>query len=69
MSVNVFVGINVFNIYNNNEMMISLIILIGLMNSSNNCNSIVMIIPYMVLSIILGVPGRVAIVTLDRKNP
>ena len=39
MSVIVFVGIDVINIYNNNELMISLIILISLTISSNNCNS------------------------------
>ena len=38
MSVIVFVGININQIYNKNELMISLIILIGLMISSNNCN-------------------------------
>ena len=38
MSVFVFIDINVINIYHNNELIISLIILIGLMINSNNCN-------------------------------
>ena len=38
MSV-IFVGITVINIYNNKELKMSLIILIGLTISSNNCNS------------------------------
>ena len=39
MSVIVFVGVNVINIYNNNELMISLSILIGLMICRINCNN------------------------------
>ena len=39
MSFIVFVGINVIDIYNNNELIISLIILIDLMICCNNCNS------------------------------
>ena len=38
MSVIVFVNIYVINIYNNNQLMISLLILIGLMINTNNCS-------------------------------
>ena len=39
MSVVVFIGIDVINIYNYSELMISLITLIGLTISNNNCKS------------------------------
>ena len=40
MSAIVFVGIDIINIYNdNNRLMTSLTILIGLMINSNNCNN------------------------------
>ena len=37
--MSVFIGINVINIHNNNELIISLMILIGLMICRNNCSS------------------------------
>ena len=39
MSVIIFIGINVIYIYNHNRLIISLIVIIGSMIRSNNCNS------------------------------